>query len=412
MVRRRRKGQQLITCALFISILVISTQAYIYRMGRSSPSPAFSYLADYALGFRQGSRHAVVASLANVSTGGPSSSMVGFLDRWEAFAVQDYRFGICSLNATPASQAPYSGGTRFNWGTSGVGVSSAYSDFTLNISGRGADVDMDFGVNVTTKVELAGSYVDLGDDRKELSVKMDMINEGQPALAGSRTLEYKDNSEPGTFLVRPTAADDTKNAWDAEPSGWDGDNGTSAVETLSRVTDDIYWITWNNTATGDIIIVDLRIRLDFVITSQARGSDSVTVEWWVGAQQGLGTYTIDSTNDAQDIVVSFDDVSEPNDGSWSWADVGNIEIRLDGTKNGGFDTIIYAVDEVWGWVTVSGGIWHDASHEENFSETDYGNGTYAYSVILPYPGSQIEVRMQAYDRRGVFVQAEVTLNQE
>jgi hypothetical protein len=118
---------------------------------------------------------------------------------------------------------------------------------------------------------------------------------------------------------------------------------------------------------------------------------------------------MDSTNDAQNITVSFNGVSEPNDGSWSWADVGNIEIRLVGSKAGGFDTITYAVDEVWGWVTVTGGKWQDASLEENYSETDYGNGTYAYSFIVNFPGSQVQVRMQAYDRRGIFVQAEDAL---
>jgi hypothetical protein len=406
LIRRSRNGQQLIICALFISILVLSTQAYIYRQDRSNPSLGYSYLTDYSLGFRQGSRHAVVASLVNVSNGGPSSNMGGFLDRWESFVAQDYRFGRCTLNTTLASQDPYSDGILLDWGTSGVGVSSAYSDFTLNISGRGANVDLGFGVNVTTKVELAGSYADLGSDRKEVALNVDMTNEGQPALAGSRTLEYMDNSDPGVYLVRPTAANDVKNRWNAEPSGWDGDNGTSAVETQSRVTNNIQWIAWNNTNLGSIVGLDLRIRLDFVITSQSGGSDSVTVEWWVGAQQGSGTYTIDSTNDAQDIVVSFDDVSEPNDGFWSWADVGNIEIRLLGVKAAGFDTITYAVDEVWGWATVAGGEWEDASLAEDYSETDYGNGTYAYSFIVTMGGTEVEVRMQAYDRRGIFVQAE------
>ena len=406
MVRRSRKGQQLIICALFISILVFSTQVYVYRQDRSNPSLGYSYLTDYTLGFRQGSRHAVVASLVNVSNGGPSSNMGDFLDRWAAFAAQDYRFGMCSLNATLASQAPYSDGILLDWGTSGVGVSSAYSDFTLNISGRGADVDLGFSVNVTTKVELAGSYVDLGGNRKEVTLNVDITNEGQPALAGSRTLEYKDNSDPGVYLVRPSAANDVKNRWNAEPSGWDGDNATSAEETQSRATNDIHWNTWNNTNLGSIVGIDLRIRLDFVITRQSGGSDSVTVEWWVGAQQGSGTYTIDSTTDAQDIVMSFDGVSEPNDGSWSWADVGNIEIRLVGAKVAGFDTITYAVDEVWGWVTVAGGTWQDASQAENYSETDYGNGTYGYSFIVAFGGSEVEVRMQAYDRRGIFVKTE------
>ena len=37
----------------------------------------------------------------------------------------------------------------------------------------------------------------------------------------------------------------------------------------------------------------------------------------------------------------------------TWTDIGNIEIRQIGTKTGGWDTITYATDEVWGIVTTA-----------------------------------------------------------
>lgn len=109
-------------------------------------------------------------------------------------------------------------------------------------------------------------------------------------------------------------------------------------------------------------------------------------------------------------MASFDGVPEPNDCFWSWADVGNIEIRLVGGKVAGFGTITYAVDDVWGWVAVAGGAWQDSSPAENYSETGYGNGTYAHSFIVTSAGNPVEVRMQAYDRRGIFVEAEDILS--
>jgi len=384
-------------------------QVYIFRLNGTGDPSSTDHLSDFVLNVRQGSRHAVVASLINVSAGGSSSSAQSFLDRWEDFVAEDYRFGMCSLNSSPAAQAPYSEGTWLDWGTDGVGVSSAYSDFTLNISGRNAEVDLGFSVNTTTKVELAGSYADVGGNNKTVSVRMDLSNEDSPALAGPRTLEYRGYTDPQTYLIRPSAATDVINQWDGESSGWDGDNATSATETQSKVDNDIYWTTWNNSDMGNITRVDLRIRLDFVISSIKSGSDSVTVQWWVGGQQGSGTYTIDSTNDGPDLSVSFDDVTEPTDGSWTWADLGNVEIRLIGTKVGGYDTIAYGVDEVWGWVTAAGTVWQDASLEEGYTEQDYGNGTYAYFFNVTLPGTHLEVRMQTYDRRGVFVQTESTL---
>ena len=399
---------QLVACALLISFVLLSTHVYVYRLSRARHPSSHGTLSDYILSIRQGSSRVVIASLVNASNGGPSLSMGDFLDRWEAFTAQDYRFGRCNVNATVTSQPPYSDGIRLDWGAEGAGVSSACSDFTLNISGRGAEGDMSYGVNVTTKIELTGSYADIGGNNKSVTARMDLYNEDQPALAGPRTLEYRGNADPQTYLIRPSAAVDVANKWINEPLGWDGDNASSATETQNKITNDIYWTTWNNTDMGTITAVDIRIRLDLIITPIGE-SDTVTVQWWVGGVQGSGTHTIDSANDGADLAVSFDGVSEPNDGSWSWADVGSIEVRLVGAKVGGFDTITYGVDEVWGWVTAEGSVWTDASLEEDYSETDFGNGTYAYSFNMTLPGSLVEVRMRAYDLRGVFVQAETAL---
>ena len=114
----------------------------------------------------------------------------------------DYRFGQCELNSTPASTAPYAGGVWLDWGVDGEGVSSACSDFVMNLSGREVEVDWGFGVNTTTKVLISGSFVDLGGDSKEVNVIVNLLNEGAPSLAGSITLEYLNASvwtDPSTL---------------------------------------------------------------------------------------------------------------------------------------------------------------------------------------------------------------------
>ena len=187
-----RRGQVLIVAAFAISILLLSANVYIYRNSRIDASPAYGTLIDYAQHIRLGSIHAVTASLVNVSNGGASSNLGDNIDRWEAFTRGDYRFGICDLNATLGSQVPYSDGIWLDWGVSGVGVSSAYIDFTLNISGRGAEVDWAFPVNRTTEMRVSGSYAVIIGDQKDVAVTMSMLNEGSPALAQSYILEYLD----------------------------------------------------------------------------------------------------------------------------------------------------------------------------------------------------------------------------
>jgi hypothetical protein len=105
-----------------------------------------------------------------------------YMIRWESLVGGDYAYGLCYLNSTPASQAPYSEGIWIDWGVDGVGVTGACSDYTFNISGRGAEVDLSFTVNMTTRVQVSGSYQDMGGDSKAVTVTMQLTKDGSPAL--------------------------------------------------------------------------------------------------------------------------------------------------------------------------------------------------------------------------------------
>jgi hypothetical protein len=161
------------------------------------------------------------------------------------------------------------------------------------------------------------------------------------------TLTEASTPIPTTYQIHPTTFYEESNAWQSENNAWDWNNATSAINT-KKINDDIYWLTWNNTGQGTINQVDLRVRLDLT----GLVDDYVIISWYVEATQGMGTYEINSTNQGTDIVVTFDDVIEPINGTWEWADIGNLEIRQVGTEVSK-DTFTYAVDEVWGWVSAS-----------------------------------------------------------
>ncbi len=202
-----RRGQTLVVAAFAISILLLSTNVYIYRNSRIDASPGYSTLADYAQQIQLGSIHAVTASLVNVSKGGASSNLGDNMVRWESFTRGDYRFGICDLNATLGFQVPYSDGIWLDWGISGVGASSAYVDFTLDISGRGAEIDWAFPVNKTTEIKILGGFTVISGNLKNVTVTLDVLNEDSPALAQSTMLEYmksgpwKDASQEGDYAI-------------------------------------------------------------------------------------------------------------------------------------------------------------------------------------------------------------------
>ena len=169
--------------------------------------------------------------------------------------------------------------------------------------------------------------------------------------------------------ISPTDFTDVNTRWDNEGNAYDNNNATYASETQTRVENHIYWITWN-TSTGTINRVDLHIRFDLTGLTSGAGGDTMQIQWWVGATQGSGTCDYDYTNEGIDLVCSFTDVTEPNDGDWSWTDISNIQIRQIGTQNRGPDVVTYAVDEVWGRVTVSSVI---PNMEKNTTNVTYYN---------------------------------------
>lgn len=189
-MKSRRRGQVLVIAALVIALTLLTAQAYVYDLSRTRVDSGYEYLSDYIRAIDQGSRHTITASLVNISRGGANSNLGANLGRWEDFVSEEHRFGRCDLNSTPASEAPYTEGVWLDWGVDGDGISSAFSDFALNLNGRGAEIDWSYSVNVTTRVLISGSYTGLGGDSKEVAVIVDLFNEGAPSLTGSTILEY------------------------------------------------------------------------------------------------------------------------------------------------------------------------------------------------------------------------------
>jgi hypothetical protein len=55
--------------------------------------------------------------------------------------------------------------------------------------------------------------------------------------------------------------------------------------------------------------------------------------------------------------------------------------------------------------------WTDMTALGDYAEEDHGNGTYTYTFTADIPGSEVPVRFMVHDKRGVYVIAEVTLNE-
>jgi hypothetical protein len=184
-------GQVLVIAALIIALTIISTELYVYELGKTIGEANTNFFNDYIFAIKLGSQNIVTGSLANVSQGGPNQTLIVNLERWASLVSSQYHLGMTVLNFTPYEMPPYSSGIAILWGSDGLGVSSACADFDLKISDLGVNVNMTYAINVTTTILIQGAYRVIQGDEKQVNVTCNLLNEGRPALAKDIILYYR-----------------------------------------------------------------------------------------------------------------------------------------------------------------------------------------------------------------------------
>lgn len=185
-----KRGQILVITALGISLAILTVQFYLYNLCMQKIIPQNDYFTDYLLSIEQGSKHVITASLVNISNGGVSSNLARNLERWKAFIADDYQFGDLILNTSYLTNLPYIDGLWFDWSTTGIGISSASTEFHLGLSGRDLEVNWDYTINKTSKITCTGGYKALEGSNKRFKLSINIYNEGESCLAASVTLHY------------------------------------------------------------------------------------------------------------------------------------------------------------------------------------------------------------------------------
>lgn len=189
-LKRNSSGQLLIVAALAIALLISSTTTYVYEVTRVTDNAPSSPASNLVLAMKQTTRNAMISSLANASNGGAISVLASNLAELSEAVSHLSQFGICSLTGTILNESGYASGVRLEWGASGLGASSAYANFTLQVHGEASKMTMRFQINVTTSIAINGSYVTLGSGEKNVSLICYVGNDGLPSLAESLRVFY------------------------------------------------------------------------------------------------------------------------------------------------------------------------------------------------------------------------------
>jgi hypothetical protein len=197
-IKSNNSGQALIVTSLIITMLLLSTAYYVFEIEENVTDNSASI--DYAfLATRLSTLNTVISSLANVSNGGNRSVLMASLDRLASVIESHSYDGERRLLFTPLNSSPYQDGIETSWESTGLGISSAYVGFSLNVSGLSVSYYSAYAVNVTTALTIEGSRT-TNDSETRVNITCRVHDEQGSALANDITLLYQ-NQTDGTWIT-------------------------------------------------------------------------------------------------------------------------------------------------------------------------------------------------------------------
>jgi hypothetical protein len=187
--RQNRSGQVIVVTALLVAIVLLSTAVYVVKTEKSVPSAA--YQADVYPAYEENIRNTLISALANVTGGGNPAVLTTDLSQLQSALLAHSYQDILQLDYTPLDATPYQDGFWVSSGTNGHGVSSVCVDFAFSSTSLSQTSSMAYTANVTSQIAVTGSYQQVSDSQKEITLTISVLNEGSPALAQNFLLQYQ-----------------------------------------------------------------------------------------------------------------------------------------------------------------------------------------------------------------------------
>ncbi|MEM2971461.1 MAG: hypothetical protein QW270_03460 [Candidatus Bathyarchaeia archaeon] len=184
-------GQLLIVASLAIALLISSTIVYVYEISKEKNGNFTLSINDFVYASKQSVRNAVISSLANASRSGEKTVLMANLNRLSQAFRRLTHFGICKCQFTVFNNSNYDLGVWLSV-DDGLGVSSAYANFTFEVYSLTVNITMNYAINITTHATVNGYYTRIGEKEKMVYLTCKVYNEGEPALAKNISVFYED----------------------------------------------------------------------------------------------------------------------------------------------------------------------------------------------------------------------------
>jgi hypothetical protein len=192
--RRDKSGQVIIVSALLISVLLLSTALYVIEVGKQTPTVESNQNAVFS-DYRQAVTNTVISGLANVSGGGNPDVLGMDLSELKTVVLSNSYQAMVTMDYTPLNQNSYTNGFHISWGANGQGISSACVSVALSSSSPSAASNLGYTVNVSSTVNLGGSWHEIDNGTKQVNLTFSVQNEGKAALTQNFTVSYQDGAD-------------------------------------------------------------------------------------------------------------------------------------------------------------------------------------------------------------------------
>jgi len=192
---RKNSGQSLIVTALAVSLLIIAIVYSVFEANTQNQARDTITLNSHISGVKLGLQNTVTSALVNVSNGGTNQTLTTNLEKYITFLGNQSFFGKCVTLFNVQNTSPYQSGIKLFWGSDGTGVSSAYANSSLYFIKTDAELQLEMETNITTTLNIEGTFITLGGLNKQVNVTCRLFNENESALAKNITVYYEYDGE-------------------------------------------------------------------------------------------------------------------------------------------------------------------------------------------------------------------------
>jgi len=204
-LRQNSSGQVIIITALLVALLSLSTAMYVINTEKEVPSGNIGENNVFQA-YKQSASNTLISALANITNGGNSSVLNADLNRLTGAIVNDSYNAIVQINYVPLNSAGYQNGIWISWGADGQGISSACANFVFDSHDPSTFSNFEYDANVTTEVNVSG-YSQLNSSLMQVNLTVNLLNEGEPALAKNFVLYFEGGTGSWVNVDSPALTD-------------------------------------------------------------------------------------------------------------------------------------------------------------------------------------------------------------